>query len=73
MVMIRHSSSKMMRTETYWTNGRILRSHVDVWGVADVTRHTEITMMDPIGGAYPPVLAPWNLSDERGGVRLPLA
>ena len=63
-----------MRTKTYWTNGRILRSHVDVWSVTDVTRHAENAMMDPIGGgACPPVLAHWDLSDERGRARLPLA
>jgi hypothetical protein len=57
MLMIRHSSGHIRRTKTYWTNGRIIRSHVDVRGVTDVTGHAEITMIDPIGGAYPPVLA----------------
>jgi hypothetical protein len=74
MLMIRHPGAKTMRTETYWTKGRILRGHVDVRGVTDVTRHAENTIMDPIGGgAYPSVLARWDLSDERERVRLPLA
>jgi hypothetical protein len=38
----------MMRTEADGTNGGILRSHVDVRSVADVSRHTR--REDPIGG-----------------------
>ena len=53
MMMIRHPSGKTMRAKADWTNGRILRSHVDVWGVTDVTGHAENATMDPIGGRNP--------------------